>query len=56
MEPQLWCGAGICRKQWHKVSDALTTRLGYRTEYNSDPLPGLKRTDNKLTAALVIGF
>lgn len=39
-----------------KVSEALTTRLGYRTEYNSDPLPGLENFDNKLTAALIVGF
>ena len=39
-----------------KVTDSLSTRLGYRTEYNSDPLPGLHSTDNALTAAVVFGF
>ncbi|MEO0385934.1 MAG: DUF481 domain-containing protein [Pseudomonadota bacterium] len=39
-----------------KVTDTLTTRLGYLTEYNSDPLPGLDDFDNKLTAAIVVGF
>ena len=39
-----------------KVTDALATRVGYRSEYDSDPLPGLKSTDNALTAAIVFGF
>lgn len=38
------------------VTDTLTTRVGYRTEYDSDPLPGLEEFDNKLTAAIVLGF
>jgi len=38
------------------VTDTLTTRLGLRTEYDTDPLPGLKSTDNSLTAAIVVGF
>ena len=39
-----------------KMSDSLTTRVGYRTEYNSDPLPGLKSTDNTFGVSLVVGF
>ena len=39
-----------------KMTDTLSTRLGYRTEYNSDPLPGVENTDNALTAAIVFGF
>ena len=39
-----------------KMSDVLSTRVSYRTEYNSDPLPGLKSTDNKLGVSLVYGF
>jgi len=39
-----------------KVSDSLTTRVSYRSEYNSDPLPGLSSTDNSLGLSLVLGF
>lgn len=39
-----------------KMSDRLATRVSYRTEYNSDPLPGLKNTDNTLGVSLVYGF
>ncbi|MCR8725822.1 DUF481 domain-containing protein [Frigidibacter sp. ROC022] len=39
-----------------KMTDMLSTRLGYRTEYDSDPLPGFKNTDNTLGASLVYGF
>jgi len=39
-----------------KMSDALATRVGYRTEYNSDPQPGFKSTDNTLGVSLVYGF
>jgi len=39
-----------------KMSNNLSTRVSYRTEYNSDPLPGLKSTDNSLGLALVLGF
>ena len=39
-----------------KVSDSVATRLGYRTEYNTDPVGGRKSTDNKLTASIVFGF
>lgn len=39
-----------------KVSDTLTTRISYRSEYNSDPLPGFKSTDNTVGISLVVGF
>lgn len=39
-----------------KVSDNLATRISYRTDYNSDPLPGFKSTDNTLGLSLVVGF
>lgn len=39
-----------------KMSDRLSTRFSYRTEYNSDPLPGLKSADNTLGVSLVYGF
>lgn len=39
-----------------QMSDNLSTRLGYRTEYNSDPLPGIEEFDNALSAAVVFGF
>ncbi|WP_308917822.1 DUF481 domain-containing protein [Jannaschia sp. LMIT008] len=39
-----------------KVSDTLSTRLSYRTDYNSDPLDGFESTDNRLGVALVVGF
>ena len=39
-----------------KVSNSLSTRLSYRTDYNTDPTPGLKSTDNTLGASLVLGF
>ena len=38
------------------MSEALSTRIGYRTEYDSDPLPGLKHTDNTLNLSLVYSF
>jgi putative salt-induced outer membrane protein len=40
----------------YKLTNNLSTRVSYRTEYNSDPLPGLKSTDNSLGLSLVIGF
>ncbi len=40
----------------YKLSDSFSTRFSYRTEYNSDPLPGLDKNDNKLSAAVVYGF
>ncbi|MBT0959330.1 DUF481 domain-containing protein [Alphaproteobacteria bacterium KMM 3653] len=39
-----------------KVSDKLATRVGYRTEYNSEPLAGYKKSDNTLGVSLVYGF
>ena len=39
-----------------KMSNNLSTRVSYRTEYNTDPLPGLKSTDNTIGIALVLGF
>lgn len=38
------------------MNKALSTRIGYRTEYDSDPLPGLKSTDNTLNLSLVYSF
>lgn len=38
------------------LNKALSTRIGYRTEYDSEPLPGLKSTDNTLNLSLVYGF
>ena len=39
-----------------KMTDSLSTRVSYRTEYNSDPLPGLKDTENTIGLSLVVGF
>jgi putative salt-induced outer membrane protein len=39
-----------------KMSDALSTRISYRTDYNTDPAAGLKSTDNKIGLSLVVGF
>ncbi|AHD00906.1 DUF481 domain-containing protein [Leisingera methylohalidivorans] len=39
-----------------RMTDRLSTRVSYRTEWDSDPLPGLKSTDNKLGVSLVYGF
>ena len=38
------------------LNKSLSTRIGYRTEYDTDPLPGLKSTDNTLNVSLVYGF
>jgi putative salt-induced outer membrane protein len=38
------------------MGEQLSTRLGYRTEYDSDPLPGLKHTDNTLNVSLIYSF
>ncbi len=40
----------------YKVSNNLSTRVSYRTDYNTDPTPGLKSTDNSLGVSLVLGF
>lgn len=39
-----------------KVSNNLSTRVNYRTDYNTDPTAGLKSTDNTLGVSLVMGF
>ena len=39
-----------------KVTDRVSTRISYRTEWDSDPLPGLKSTDNAIGVSLVYGF
>lgn len=39
-----------------RVSDNLSTRVSYRTEYESDPLPGFASADNTLGVSLVVGF
>lgn len=40
----------------YRMTDSLSTRLSYRTEYNTDPLPGFKSTDNTINIALIVGF
>ena len=39
-----------------KMSNALSTRVSYRTEYNNRPAPGMKRSDNTLGVSLVYSF
>ena len=39
-----------------KVSDNLSTRVSYQTDYNTDPQPGLRSTDNTFGVSLVLGF
>lgn len=39
-----------------KVSNNLSTRVSYRTDYNTDPTGGAKSTDNTLGVSLVLGF
>jgi putative salt-induced outer membrane protein len=39
-----------------KMSDNLSTRVSYRTDYNTDPAVGLKSTDNTIGLSLVLGF
>ncbi len=39
-----------------KMSDNLSTRVSYRTDYNTDPAEGLKSTDNTIGVSLVLGF
>ena len=39
-----------------KMSNNLSTRVSYRTDYNTDPAAGLKSTDNTLGVSLVLGF
>lgn len=40
----------------YKLTNALAARASYRTEWTSDPLPGLTDTDNTLGVSLVVGF
>lgn len=40
----------------YKLSNNLSTRVSYRTEYNTDPVLGQKSTDNTLGVSLVLGF
>lgn len=40
----------------YKMSNNLSTRVSYRTEYNTDPVGSLKSTDNTLGVSLVLGF
>lgn len=40
----------------YKLSQTLTTRVSYKTEYNSQPAAGFKKNDNTLGVSLVIGF
>lgn len=39
-----------------RVTDIISTRLGYRVDYETDPPEGTDDTDTKLTAALVFSF
>ncbi|WP_300039585.1 YdiY family protein [uncultured Roseobacter sp.] len=39
-----------------KMTNNLSTRVSYRTEYNTDPAGGRKSTDNTLGVSLVLGF
>ena len=40
----------------YRINDTFSTRLSYRTDYESDPLPGFKNTDNTIGISLVVGF
>lgn len=39
-----------------KMTDRLSTRVSYRTDWDSDPLPGLSSTDNSFGVSLIYGF
>ncbi|WP_323765762.1 DUF481 domain-containing protein [Marinovum sp.] len=39
-----------------KVSNALSTRISYRTEWDSDPQAGFENADNTLGVSLIYGF
>lgn len=39
-----------------KMTNNLSTRVSYRTEYNTDPAGGRKATDNTIGLSLVLGF
>ncbi|MGB5865934.1 MAG: DUF481 domain-containing protein [Sulfitobacter sp.] len=40
----------------YKLSNNLSTRVNYRTEYNTDPVASLRSTDNSVGLSLVLGF
>lgn len=40
----------------YKISDNFSTRLSYRTDYNTDPAAGQKSSDNTIGVSLVLGF
>ncbi|WP_299024641.1 YdiY family protein [uncultured Sulfitobacter sp.] len=40
----------------YKLSNNLSTRVSYRTDYNTDPVAGVKSTDNTIGVSLVLGF
>jgi putative salt-induced outer membrane protein len=40
----------------YRLSNNLSARASYRTEYESDPLPGFENTDNTFGVSLVVGF
>lgn len=40
----------------YKLSNNLSTRVSYRTDYNTDPAAGVKSTDNTFGVSLVLGF
>lgn len=39
-----------------QISDTMSTRISYRTEWEQNPLPGLENADNTFGVSLVIGF
>ncbi|MBM9596144.1 DUF481 domain-containing protein [Roseitranquillus sediminis] len=39
-----------------RLTDTLSTRVAYRTDWNSDPIDGFDETDNKLTVSVVYAF
>ncbi|MDO9527379.1 MAG: DUF481 domain-containing protein [Gemmobacter sp.] len=39
-----------------KMTEGLATRVSYRTEYNNNPAPGTKKSDNTLGVSLVLSF
>ena len=40
----------------YRMGQNLSSRLSYRTEYNSDPAPGVDDTDNTLGVAVVLNY
>ncbi|AMY70224.1 DUF481 domain-containing protein [Frigidibacter mobilis] len=38
------------------MTDTLSTRISYRTDYNDEAVEGTKKTDNRLGVSLVMGF